>query len=931
MPPDQQQRGHTLWIEIDPEGTVTELNEDNNLAKGWVPACAVTEEATEPPTPLIERIVPPTVRCDNEVILQLQGENLPETARVELGPGIEIEFVERLNAKALKVGAFVMPDAKPGRREVRVWDTQGNLIPSRFALQVDCARQPSLPDLVLGRLDTQINEPSQTLIIEALVANRGPAPSNPTRLSVRSGDWEDNVLVPAMDSGDTVSTVLRLAIPPDLQGKSRRLFIELDPENELQELDDTNNSDTLDVDLPTFGTGPDLPWEIIALVGGSLLVGGGLIWLIRRVWHSGGGQEAKGGQEGSPAVPGVGPIRLGQIWLTEGASGEGPRLDDDQPLLANQNYTLHFQIRSLKAAETGESTASAAGMVPLRVAFFAPTEDFNLDRQSVTVPLAGEGASIKVQRPLTPQGTGEKQLRVGVYYQNVLLQSMVLEAQVIDANHRRTEGQAIRRQTDYVARSDIGAVEGLPQPALNLFTNQATDGSHWIGVYAMDQVQRAEPAHHLLRTFDADQLATNASRLRHTLLDIEADSKGYYRVGVGSADQMNRYIERLEGDLLALAVDGFTAYDNLFFSGSGEQAHWQQVFAMQGVLADPAIISVARCRAERGSLPWAALYAYDLAPGKIEAGQGELCPVFKQQLAANVWTPDMSKLIETQDYLDSPAQCRAQDECPIKGAKKDVTVCPFGFWGFMHQIEQPLQQVQPTSTDQVPPELALPGFDQTSHVLRQAGETTRLGLAVYVDIPQMEAHRLEFEQLTQNGQVLLEYASAYDEIVNMLEQGNLHLYYFYCHGDVKDQLFRLRLASEQHPAYVSAADLKPQWFRTWSAPPQPVVMINACESIATVPEVVHDFLGKLRGLGACGIVGTEIKVWTDLAQPFGSQLVNAFLRGESVGEAFLNIRRQLLRRCNPLGLAYTFYAPATLHLHAPNDCLWCQSHQTDDQ
>ena len=33
-------------------------------------------------------------------------------------------------------------------------------------------------------------------------------------------------------------------------------------------------------------------------------------------------------------------------------------------------------------------------------------------------------------------------------------------------------------------------------------------------------------------------------------------------------------------------------------------------------------------------------------------------------------------------------------------------------------------------------------------------------------------------------------------------------------------------------------------------------------SMALVPELVHGFLGKLRGLGASGVIGTEITVWT---------------------------------------------------------------------
>jgi hypothetical protein len=82
---------------------------------------------------------------------------------------------------------------------------------------------------------------------------------------------------------------------------------------------------------------------------------------------------------------------------------------------------------------------------------------------------------------------------------------------------------------------------------------------------------------------------------------------------------------------------------------------------------------------------------------------------------------------------------------------------------------------------------------------------------------------------------------------------------------------------------------------------------------------------QLRFLGSGGVVGTEIEVRTELAREVGVRLVESILEGRSLGEAFLDLRRQLLREGNPLGLAYTYHAPAGLHLHAPEGCAWCRS------
>jgi hypothetical protein len=77
------------------------------------------------------------------------------------------------------------------------------------------------------------------------------------------------------------------------------------------------------------------------------------------------------------------------------------------------------------------------------------------------------------------------------------------------------------------------------------------------------------------------------------------------------------------------------------------------------------------------------------------------------------------------------------------------------------------------------------------------------------------------------------------------------------------------------------------------------------------------------------VIGTEIKIWTQLAAPFGVGVLERMLDGASLGEAFLAERRHLLRQLNPLGLAYSFYAPASLHLHDEGEasgCAWCAAH-----
>jgi hypothetical protein len=99
--------------------------------------------------------------------------------------------------------------------------------------------------------------------------------------------------------------------------------------------------------------------------------------------------------------------------------------------------------------------------------------------------------------------------------------------------------------------------------------------------------------------------------------------------------------------------------------------------------------------------------------------------------------------------------------------------------------------------------------------------------------------------------------------------------------------------------------------------------------MALLAERIHLFAAALRRLGAYGVVGTEIQVFVPLARGFGLRVLQGFLQGESLGEAFLEARKELMRDGNPLGLAYTCLAPVTLHLHDEADCAWCEKHGLD--
>jgi hypothetical protein len=747
-----------------------------------------------------------------------------------------------------------------------------------------------------------------------------------------------------LEPGDKVTVEIRMEIPDEQRGMTHTFEVKVDPDERVPESDEENNTATTSpIAIEEIeergdqedGDGPN-PIAVAALVAiGAAAAGGGAFAAYRfikgRPRKPPGEQPPKKKPKPIPVFP---PLRLVRIWLTEGGSGTGRVLTDRDPLTVGDTYSLQVQIqpRIIKTAGQDEamSQQGPGQYAQLDVVFFSPETDFRLTKKTMVLNLPLRGASNQIRCPIEPYQAGRRRLRVCIYYRNVLLQSALLDASVVQRGARAAGtgpgryATSITRTTDYVASNGLVALEELPQPALNIFTNQASDGTHWIGAFASGGAAGFRLRNGDMHTFGPGELATMAEKTRDLLAEIEG--KKVYRLAIASPLEIQGQLDRFENDMVKLAVNGYTLYDTLFFSRLGADDRIDRMQGLEDTLQNPCIISVARCRGESTTIPWAALYSHYLDTDKMRTGEIKLCQIFKAQLAANKWSAGLTELVEKHDLLDDPVKCRNNPHCPLRGDVDGLVVCPFGFWGLLHQIEQPLQQVGATSVDQVPQEMKSTKFNQTSFLVRSRDEEVRFAIAAYPAIPNVANHKEEFETLGQGGRMQVVYEEERDKVMSILRPGGQHLYYFYCHGEMKDRVFKLKLGPVRAPGYIAAADLARSWRRRWSAQLQPLVILNACESIAMVPERIHGFLGKLRFLGACGVVGSEVGVWSQLAQPFGSQLVKRILEGRSVGEAFLDVRRRLLRQCNPLGLVYSYYSPATLHLHDPDDCAWCRAH-----
>ncbi len=641
----------------------------------------------------------------------------------------------------------------------------------------------------------------------------------------------------------------------------------------------------------------------------------------------------------TPAEVEQSAVRLTNLWLTRDAGGD-QLVAADQALRVGERYRLRIAIGPRRVGALGaeafpEEALSRAfegrDRLSLQVVVFAPGRDFELPVRQAVLSLPRVGASDEAVLALTPLRAGRLRLRVAIYHRNVLLQS--LQCQVDAADQASGAATPMCCLLDYVASPDLALLDELPAPAVTLFTNQAAEGTHWVGVYADAGAPGEDLASGRMRTFHGEDLARRAGELRGVLAAVEGDRTYSYDAPVfgpgAAADSGAAALTRREEYLLRLALAGWELYHHLFLA-DGDPDDRPARARFQEALAAPGIISVARCNREDATLPWAALYRLPLDE---EAGPPGLCPVWRAQLAANVWGA-AGDLAIVNDLLDDPQACRAQAECPLSGEAAATTVCPFGFWGMLHQMEQPLQQVTPTPPDEVPPELRRPGYSQEVRLRRDPGPL-RLAMGVYLGLRDADQHCGEIKALVPGGELSVDCEDDRNRLLAMMRAGGWPIYYFYCHGVMHAggsgiERFGLKLGTAGDPGYITAANIVPDeipWVDR-SRPEQmaPLVVLNACETLALTPEVINDLMSTLRTAGALGVVGTEIKVWTQLARPFGCRVLADLLAGRSMGEAFLAARRHLLRQLNPLGLAYTLNAPASLHLHTGEDCAWCKAH-----
>jgi CHAT domain len=574
----------------------------------------------------------------------------------------------------------------------------------------------------------------------------------------------------------------------------------------------------------------------------------------------------------APSRQAVNP-RVVNTWFTE----DGRDVPSTRSLRAGGRYTLLVAVgiptpRSIVPQPVSLHEEDLApfyqdGGVPLRVILFS--SDFDLEHAEQTLmlprpPAGSEPVAFPVTAPVT---AGQSRLRVAVYHDNNLLQSIMITAAVADAESDDIGGQ--QGVVEWALSASLSDLDRFGRKAVSLLTNQGPGGTHLLAVVGDDFREQLE--------MDAGTLNRKVDEARNTLQWVCGDpgKKEKYRFEPHNRSTGADFREHMSG----MAEFGYDLYTSLVINHA-------DVFEqkLQNALAHPTVIQAARMRSSKSVFPWALVY--DL-PFVLDR-RNEVCPEFLELLKAGASADDLTQ------------QACITDGCPHR--EDNNVVCPSGFWGFRHIIEQPLSTVEATGST------TIPAGEAPDTITVEAGQAVELLNGYSKSLSQAEEHLHELAALP-----LVHTTAEFDrtEIGRSLQRDDLDIVYFYCHGGNRRGKAWLGVGARP-PEELYASNLK-AWEVRWLTR-HPLVFINGCDTIGMSPDDLLTFNEILVWSKAAGLMGSEITIPETLGRAAGQQFLQQFVAGSTVGEAVRRLRLELLAGFNPLGLAYTPYSLEKLHI-----------------
>ena len=284
--------------------------------------------------------------------------------------------------------------------------------------------------------------------------------------------------------------------------------------------------------------------------------------------------------------------------------------------------------------------------------------------------------------------------------------------------------------------------------------------------------------------------------------------------------------------------------------------------------------------------PWAVVY--DI-PHESQA-EWRLCPL-------------LARWDSARDDLES-----YPDTCPHEAAHGLNVLCPYGFWGFRHVIEQP-------------PSVRL-GVLKT---VIQLAHDPQAVLARSLELDE-ELSRRHIDELRRrfDGTFQMAECESRNAVRAALADPALPLLYFYCHGkwgvfedsSLRVPFLEIGRTDRIAPSDLSAWDDADGWDERHWGDVSPLVFINGCHTVELTPEGIANFVDAFAGIDAAGVIGTEIAVSQAVASEVAERFYEHFVGapGQTAGTALYRVRVDLLQKGNVTGLVYTPFCSMDLAL-----------------
>jgi hypothetical protein len=534
--------------------------------------------------------------------------------------------------------------------------------------------------------------------------------------------------------------------------------------------------------------------------------------------------------------------------------------------------------------------------------------------------------ALRLRAPVIPENSDANiipaRARLCFYYENNLLQSAVVKVGVTRSGDvRLNEDNAV--DVDYVLTSTFQEVreryarrevqftpneESMGHPvAVNLTLNDDGADGHRILVKQHNEMLPAwtpfDPKAADKALQDAREELLNCFWQRDAAGQFVLDGMGNRVSGLGQNNGKSR--EQFSRDLFYLAQLGHRFYKMVIGQAEpeGDSTPVQWGRALSKALAQSGIVQVARTGPAQYVFPWALLYVHPM-PGSISPPRW--CDILQKWSKDGICNEPVAK---SCPFVDEPWH------------QEDV-LCPYGFWGLRHIVEQPLSALRKRNGSYVlrdaTNQIAING-----PISFAAGRTRDTQL----DAARLEAHLTELAKL--------EGVRFTDPQPNPADELNAvralmtkpALVYFVCHCEFdagRDEPYLavgLRDNQPSHRIYPATVE---DWALTEKSPnmaawsqQRPLVFINGCHTADLKPGNILNFVTAFALAGASGVIGTEVSVQLPLATEIAESLLRKITRKSkpvSVGQAIREVRWELTNKGNLLGLAYTFYSLADLHI-----------------